>query len=91
MHPPSRHENRLEPDAFFAYVTLRSSLGALSDIANCFEILPGEAIFITINHNPIWVDSKNNVGVLPSCILVVIRILQKLENESCLACVQILC
>jgi hypothetical protein len=69
---------------------LRSGLGALPDIANCCQILPLEALFVAINDDSIWVDSKYNVGILPFWVFVVIRILEKFENESSLACVQIL-
>ena len=91
MHPPSCHEDGLESDAFLAYVALRSGLGALPDITNCRQIFPLEAIFVAINDNSIWVDSEYNIGILPSCVLVVIRVLEKFKNESRLACVQILC
>lgn len=81
MHLPSCHEYRLESDAFLAYIALRSSLRALPDITDCCQILSCEAIFIAFNDNSIGVDSKYNVGNLPLCVLVIIRVLEKFENE----------
>lgn len=90
IHLPSRYEEWPESDAFLTYVALIFSLGALLDIVNCFQILPRGAILVSINDDPIWIDTKYNIEILPSDVLVVTHILEKFRNELRLAYVKIL-
>lgn len=58
LHLPGSHECRLETDALLANVSLGTLLGALPDVADCCEILTGEAILVAFHDKTVWVDTE---------------------------------
>lgn len=60
VNTPRNHEHRLEPNAFFANISLRPQLGALADITNRDKVILCEAIFIALDHDAARVELERN-------------------------------
>jgi hypothetical protein len=93
VHFVGGHEDRLETNALFSNVTLSTSLRALSDVADCCEILLRKPVFVTFKNDVFRKDFKGYVGITTTCfcsrIMVVVGILEKFEDEACIASVEI--
>jgi hypothetical protein len=70
------NENRFEANTFLANLSLGCCFRTLANIANCFNILLRESVFITVTSYTIVEDVEGDPWVLLFCILIVISILK---------------
>lgn len=94
MHLPSHHEHRLEAKAVLPSTILFVGLRAFPHTADSSYILQGEAALVTLDHYfpriNLEGDRRVNRLRLDLCVLIIVGILEKLENENIVASVQIL-
>jgi len=80
----------LNPIPFSPMYPCDPFLELFSDITDCPKVTFSEAIFITIDHNPIRIDLKGHKRCLSSCeclaVFVVFRVLEEFKDESSIAC-----
>jgi hypothetical protein len=66
--------------------------GALANTADGSDMLLFEPIFVAVNDDPVVINTERDVGdVVGQRKLVVIRVLEKLERETNIPRIQILC
>lgn len=79
----SHLEDRLEPDALLSNVRLCATLGGFTNIADCRQVLLGEAILIALDNNAMSMNLEKHkrlfFSLCRSAVVVVIAVLKQLE------------
>lgn len=87
VHARCSDEHGFEANAFGTYISMFCSLGALSDRAYRLQIQTSKSVLVALNHDVFRVDLKGD----KRGIILVIGILEKLEDESSTAAVDVSC